>query len=100
MKSHENTSLKLDIIDSDESSLIEHTQISNDCAISKSFLQLKFQEIGKKITNVLDYIIISIYLLNIAILNDDKRNAGIIRIDIEFQVIEHLTYEYLIERDV
>ena len=33
-------------------------------------------------------------------MNDDERNTEIIRIDIEFQVIEHLTYEYLIERDV
>ena len=31
------------------------------------------------------------------ILNDDERNTEIIRIDVEFQVIEHLTYEYLIK---
>ena len=63
-------------------------------------MQSKFQEIEKKTINILDYIIISIYFSNVAILNDDERNTEIIKINIEFQVIEHLTYEYLIERNV
>ena len=63
-------------------------------------MQLKFQEIEKKTINILDYIIISIYFFNVVILSNDKRNAGIIRIDIEFQVVEHLICEYLIERDI
>ena len=100
MKPHKNTSFKLDIVDFDESSLIEHAQVSNDCIISKSSLQSKFQEIEKKTIDILDYIIISIYLLNIVILSDDERNTEIIRIDIKFQVIEHLAYEYLIERNI
>src|SRR5947207_3364445 len=100
MKSYENISLKFNIIDFDKSFFIEYIQISNDCVINKSSLQLKFQEIEKKITNILDYIIISIYFFNIIILSNNKRNAEIIRIDIEFQVIEYLIYEYLIERDI
>ena len=100
MKSHEDALFKLDIIDFDKSSLIGYAQVSNNCVISKLSLQSKFQEIEKKTIDVLDYIITSIYFLNATILNDDERNARIIRIDIEFQVIEHLIYEYLIKRDI
>ena len=100
MKSYENTFLKFDIINFNKSFLIEYIQISNDYIISKLSLQLKFQEIEKKIIDILDYIIISIYFLNVIILNDDKKNAEIIKIDIEFQVIKYLIYKYLIKYDI
>src|SRR5947207_5038866 len=71
----------------------------NEYAISESPIQPKFQEIDKKTTGVLGYITAPVYLPNAAALSGDERNAGIIRIDVEFQVVEHLTCGYLLERD-
>lgn len=62
-------------------------------------MQPKFQGVGKKTTGVLGYITTPVYLPNAAALSGDESNAGIIKIDVEFQVVEHLTCGYLLGRD-
>lgn len=100
IESHGNAPLKSGVTDSDDLSLIEYAQILDECAIKESPLQPKFQRIDTKIINILGYIIILIYLLNAAALSDDERSVDIIRIDMKFQIMKHLTCGYLLGRDV
>lgn len=98
VESHGDAPLKPDVVDSDEPSLIERTQVPNDYTINELPFQPKFQGIEKKTMAVLGYITVSIYLPNAAALSSDERNLGI-KIDVEFQIVEYPACGYLLGRD-
>ena len=49
--------------------------------------------------NMQDYVILSIYLLNIIIIFKDISKVRILYLSIEFQVVEQIVADFLIERD-
>ena len=96
---HGDAPLKSGVADSGGPSFIGCARVPNGCAINESPVQPKFQRVGKKTTGVLGYITTPVYLPNAAVLSGDERSVGIIKIDVEFHVVEHLACRYLLGRD-
>ena len=99
-KSHSNISLSSEIANSKDLSIIQQDLISQQHKIFLSLYNLKFYDIENIIMNMQNYIILSIYFSNIVIIFKDASKIRILCLSIEFQVIEQVITDFLIERDI
>lgn len=92
--------MKLEIIDFKKIFLIEKNLIFKKYKIKKSSFLLKFIKIKENQIFILNYIILSIYLFNIFIMNNNKYYNEIIKIIIKFQIIKYYFIKFLIKRNI
>ena len=91
--------LKSGIADSGGASLIEKDLVSEGYEIKESPLLPEFSGIGKSRTSILGYVVLPVYLPNVPVMSGDERHGEVVKIMIEFQIVEHCPAGFLIGRD-
>jgi hypothetical protein len=59
----------------------------------------KFHGFGNNIMGVQGYVVLLMYFSNAAAISGDPSEAGVLRLPVEFQVVEYVAAGFLIERD-
>jgi hypothetical protein len=94
-----NTPIITGVADSGGPSIIQKDLIPPDCTINPSPMNPSFQGIGNHTTDVLGYVLLPVHLPNQAALDGNSRKARILKLWIEFQVVDNLAAGFLIGRD-
>jgi len=85
--------------DSGGASIIRRDSIPDGYQTFESPMAPSFSGIGKSSMKALGFVTLSVYLPNTATLSGDKRNAQVLLLWVEFQIVENCKTAFLIGRD-
>jgi hypothetical protein len=87
------------VVDSGGPSIIQKSLVPDEAVILQSPSKPTFGGIGAHRTDTLGYVVLPVYFPNIAAMTGDEKHAQLVKLFIEFQVVEKCLAGYLVGMD-